>query len=118
MKTNIKELHELLEWRNKIGEYNLPHQCGKTTLRCHELAGDIEVGKLDTIVVHIPYYHVLNFLIPILKSVLDEHKLKYTYKKFDRILLCNGKKIRFISKDDLELKTTGLGDYYYYQYIE
>lgn len=117
MKTNIEELHKLLEWRNKIREYNLPSQCGKTTLKCHELSGDIEVGKLDTIVVCIPYYHVLNFLIPTLKGVLDEHKLKYTYKKFDRILFCNDKKIRFISEDDLELKTLGLGDYYY-QYIE
>jgi hypothetical protein len=117
MKINIEELHKLLEWRNKVGEYNLPKNCGKTLLKCHELAGSIEVGKLNTMVICIPYYHALNFLIPVLKGVLDEHHLKYTYKQQDRIILCNNKKIIFVLEDDLDLKTEWLGDYYY-QYME
>lgn len=117
MRTDINELHKLLEWRNKIGEYKLPKACGKTLLKCHELAGSIEVGELNTIIVGIPYYHVLNFLIPILEGVLNEHKLKYVYTQQGHILFCNDKKIVFLSKDDLDLKTEGLGDYYY-QYME
>lgn len=116
MKTDIDELHALLEWRNKIGEYKLPKGCGKTLLKCHELAGSIEVGEFNTIVVGIPYYHILNFLIPMLTRVLDEHHLKYTYKQQDRIMLCNNKKIIFVLEDS-DIKTTGLGDYYY-QYME
>ena len=117
MKTNIDELHKLLEWRNKIGEYKLPRGCGKTLLKCHELAGDIEVGDLNTIVICVPYYHVLNFILPMLKDVLNEHHLKYTYKERDRILFCNNKKIIFVSESDSDIKTRGIGDYYY-QYIE
>jgi hypothetical protein len=117
MKTNISELHKLLEWRNKVGEYKLPRGCGKTLLKCHELAGSIEVGKLNTIVVCVPYYHILNFLIPSLTRVLDEHYLKYSYKQQDRILFCSDKKIIFVSKADSDIKTIGLGDYYY-QYME
>lgn len=117
MKTNINELHKLLEWRNKVGEYNLPRGCGKTLLRCHELAGDIEVGKLNTIVICVSYYHILNFLMPVLTGVLAEHHLKYTYKEHDRTLFCNDKKIVFVSEADSNIKTTGLGNYYY-QHME
>ena len=107
----------MLEWRNKIGEYKLPKGCGKTLLKCHELAGSIEVGEFNTIVVGIPYYHILNFLMPMLTCVLDEHHLKYTYKQQDRIMLCNNKKIIFVLESDSDIKTTGLGDYYY-QHME
>lgn len=117
MKTDINELHKLLEWRNKIGEYNLPRGCGKTLLKCHELAGSIEVGEFNTIVIGIPYYHTLNFLIPVLKGVLDEHHLKYVYKQQDRIMLCNDKKIIFVLESNFDIKIISLGDYYY-QHME
>ena len=117
MKTDIDQLHNLIKWRDNIGEHNLPRNCGKTFLKCHELVGAIEVGDFNTIVIEIPYYHVLNFLIPTLVSVLDERCLKHTYKEIGHVLLCNNKKVRFISSDDFENKILGIGDYYY-QYME
>ena len=115
MKTNIRKLHEVLEFRSKVGSFRLPRRCGKTLLLCHELVGAIEVGDFKTIVVGIVNNNRLESLIPMLTDVLKEHGMEYDIKQ-KKELLCNNKVIRFIEEQRLGETIIRFNDFYY-QYL-
>ena len=107
--TDLERLHDVIE---KTGEgYSLPPQIGKTFLRCHELAGQVEVGEVNCIVVGMSYMSDLDYLLPIIKKVFDEHGIimqRLARNKFKG----NNKTILFLSVDQMEIRTRGL-EYFY-----
>lgn len=76
MITNIEKLHELWEYRNRVGTDYLPRQCGKTFLRMHELAASVCLGLDNYIVVHITENRDLFYLIGMLEAVFYEYGIR------------------------------------------
>ena len=69
MKTDIDRLQDVLECRVN------GRRCGKTTLMCHQIAAQIELGDCPEIYVIIRDYNSLQWFRRQLSEVLDEHEL-------------------------------------------
>jgi len=75
--TDIDRLHDTLRERN----VNV-RQTGKTFARCHAVAGAIEVGE-ELVGVLLVYMNQLNYVRPMLISVLEEHGFTITRSGYD-----------------------------------
>ena len=107
--TDLEKLHDLVEERTR--GFSLPRQCGKTFLRCHELAGQAEVGDFNCIIVGMSYMSDLDYLLPMVKRVFEEHNLIMRRLAHNRFRV-NDKTILFLSADQMKTKTRGL-EYFY-----
>ena len=88
--TDIEKLHNVILGKTK-------GRCiGKTYSLCHDLAGTIEVGRFNTIIVALKSFNDFNYIFPMLRQVLSEHDLKIESLNLqERCFTCNGKKIIF-----------------------
>lgn len=97
MATDIDRLHDVVGGRVRGGKI------GKTYARCHELAGTIETGEHDYIIVQITRYSDIQYIMPMLTTILKEHHIEIESTNEQRKeIVCNGKKIWFRVIDSRE----------------
>jgi len=105
MTSDIDRLHDVIQGRAH------GRRCGKTYAMCHGLAGTIEVGKHDRIIVHIPTYHSFDHIFSVLLGVFDEHGLTIEkHYRQQREIICGGKSIRFLVYQADDQKLIGLSE--------
>ena len=87
METNIEHLHAVVDG------VVTGRQCGKTTARCHEIAGMIEVG-FSTVYAVITEYRDLSYIETMLNGILSEHHItmnrgldRYTYSACGELIV-------------------------------
>lgn len=108
--TDLERLHDLFNRRENDPSYVQSRREGKTFLRCHELAGAVEVGDFETIIIYISYMTDLDYLIPMISEVFEEHKIKLIkHKSYD--FEANNKMLLFITRSGL-YRTRGLEAFY------
>lgn len=92
MKTDIDRLHKVA-----LGEVK-GRGCGKTFLKCHELAGLVETGFEGTMALVVPYMRYFKHIYPMMVEVFKEHSIKLRVTR-QHTLEGNGFKFVFISLD-------------------
>jgi len=70
MKTDIDSLHNVIA----SGDAGT---VGKNLVKCHELAGNVEVLEDTKICCFVDHYTDAGFILPMLKDVFAEHELKF-----------------------------------------
>lgn len=100
MKTDIDILHNIVDNRDNL----LPRQSGESFSRCHDVAGLIEL-EFTTVFVLMSVYNDIQYIIPMLYDVLDDHNLNFV--RVDKFtVLSNETRIKFII-DGEEYKMRG-----------
>ena len=88
--TDIEKLHNVILGKVKGRCIEKKH------LLYHNLAGTIEVGRFNTIIVALKSFNDFNYIFPMLRQVLSEHDLKIESLNLqERCFTCSGKKIIF-----------------------
>lgn len=107
MKTNLNRLHDVC--MSNLNE--LKRKVGKTTMSCHDLAAQVELGLDHFIVVEVPSYsNHLDFLRGMITGVFIDHDLPLEW--ISRTEARSGKVyMKFITTSDIYIKTKGLRDY-------
>lgn len=80
LSTDIDRLHRVVATLPA----GLGRGCGKTFARCHELCGTLEVGRLDAVAGLLRRRAHLDFILPMLDQVLDEHRISYVMENGKR----------------------------------
>ena len=93
---DIDRLHYVVDNRD-IKE--LPRRCGKTRSRCHDVAGFIGL-EFRIIFVIMAQYNNLEYLIPMLHDVLEEHDFNVIHVDRCTIQSMNST-IKFITERDI-----------------
>jgi len=94
--TDLDRLHAVLEGK-LVGR-----GVGKTYARCHVLAGLIEVGHREVVVV-LSHRNDLSYVLPMLERVFAEHGLGVERVKMDGPSMeVGGARVRFLFCQDLQ----------------
>ena len=92
---NIHKLHDVIQGRS------YGRGSGKTTAIIYNLIGNIELGENRDIVCMISCYTDLYYLRSLIDSIFKDYGLEIE-KRYKDYFICNGKTIRFITKNNTE----------------
>lgn len=111
-KTDVDKLHSLINDLEEHPEGIFWRRVGKSTLQIHELAGEIQVGEHDRILVKTKFCYDLSWILPMLEAIFSEQGIeiiRFNKQQSTMDIMYEGKltKLHFISSEDYYIRSRG-----------